>query len=90
MPRLRRWPADAAQDHDAYVAMAVAGFATPAQPEVFMRAGKSLTRTCGCEAIMLCGTDLALVFEDGDNPGFEALDCAGLHAAAIAAATMAR
>ena len=55
-----------------------------------MRAGKSLTRTYGCEAIMLCGTDLALVFEEGDNPGFEALDCAGLHAAAIAAATMAR
>ena len=81
---------DLLEVHDAYVAMAVAGFATPAQREVFMRAGKSLTRTYGCEAIMLCGTDLALVFEEDDNPGFETLDCAGLHAAAIAAATMAR
>jgi aspartate racemase len=81
---------DLTEVHDAYVAMAVAGFATPAQREVFMRAGKSLTGTYGCESIMLAGTDLALVFKEGDNPGFETLDCAGLHAAAIATATMAR
>ena len=78
---------DLMEVHDAYVAMAVAGFATPAQREVFIRAGKSLTRTCGCESIMLAGTDLALVFKEGENPGFETLDCAGLHAAAIATAT---
>jgi len=39
---------------------------------------------------MLAGTDLALVIKEGDNPGFETLDCAGLHAAATATATMAR
>jgi aspartate racemase len=81
---------DLTEVHDAYVAMAVAGFATPAQREIFMRAGESLTRTCGCESILLSGTDLALVFKEGDNPGFDTLDCAGLHAAAIATATMAR
>ena len=54
---------DLTEVHDAYVAMAVAGYATPAQREIFMRAGKSLTRTCGCESIMLAGTDLALVFK---------------------------
>ena len=80
---------DLLEVHDAYVAMAVAGFATPAQREVFMRAGKSLTRSCGCESIMLAGTDLALVFKEGDNPGFATLDCAALHAAAIATATIA-
>lgn len=80
---------DLTEVHDAYVAMAVAGYATPAQREVFMRAGKSLIRTCGCECVLLAGTDLALVFKEGDNPGFETLDCAGLHAAAIAAAAMA-
>ena len=53
-----------------------------------IRAGKSLTRTYGCECIMLAGTDLSLVFRDGDNPGFETLHCTALHAAAIAAASM--
>jgi aspartate racemase len=81
---------DLMEVHDAYVAMAVAGVATPAQRDVFMRAGRSLTRTDGCESIMLAGTDLALVFKEGDNPGFETLDCAGLHAAAIATAAMTR
>ncbi len=80
---------DLTEVHDAYVAMAIAGYATPAQREVFLRAGRSLTRTYGCECILLAGTDLALVFKEGDNPGFETLDCAGLHAAAIAAAAMA-
>jgi len=80
---------DLTEVHEAYVAMAVAGFATPAQREVFMRAGKSLTRTYGCESVMLAGTDLALVFNDGGEPGFETLDCAALHAAAIAMATLA-
>ena len=80
---------DLTEVHDAYVAMAVAGFATPAQREVFMRAGKSLTRTYGCESILQAGTDLALVFKEGDNPGFATLDCAALHAAAIATATIA-
>ena len=39
---------------------------------------------------MLAGTDLALVFKEGDNPGFETLDCAALHAAAIATTAMTR
>jgi aspartate racemase len=74
--------------HDAYVAMARAGVATPAQREVFMRAGLALTRSCGCESIMLAGTDLALVFGEGVDPGFDTLDCAQVHAKAIADAAL--
>jgi aspartate racemase len=76
--------------HDAYVSMAGAGIATPEHREVFVQAGKNLTRTYGCESIMLAGTDLALVFKKGDNPGFETFDCAETHAAAIADIAMKR
>jgi len=82
--------ADLLRVHEAYVAMATIGAATPAQREVFLRAGAALTGQQGCEVIMLAGTDLALIFKDGDNPGFEILDCARLHAAAIATVAMAR
>jgi aspartate racemase len=71
--------------HEAYVAMASAGIASTAHREVFMRAGQSLVRDCGCESILLAGTDLALVFRKGVEPGFDVLDCAEAHAKAIAA-----
>jgi len=47
-----------------------------------------LTRTHGCESILLAGTDLALVFGKGVESGFDILDCAEAHAAAIATAAM--
>ncbi len=53
-----------------------------------MRAGTSLTRTHGCESILLAGTDLALVFGKGVDPGFDILDCAEAHAVAITNAAM--
>ena len=55
-----------------------------------MQAGRALTSTHGCESIMLAGTDLASVFEKGMDPGFDTLDCAQVHAEAIANAAMAR
>jgi aspartate racemase len=79
---------DLMEVHEAYVAMASAGVATPAHREVFIRAGMSLTRTYGCESIMLAGTDLALVFHKGVDSGFDILDCAEAHAVAIADAAM--
>ena len=84
-------PADDLLDvHEAYVSMATAGLVTPAQREVFLRAGQTQTRQQGCEAVMLAGTDLALVFKDDDKPGFETLDCAALHAGAIATTALTR
>jgi aspartate racemase len=79
---------DLLEVHEAYVSMARAGIATPGHREVFMRAGNALTSTHGCESIMLAGTDLALVFQSGFDPGFDTLDCAQIHAAAIADAAM--
>jgi aspartate racemase len=76
--------------HEAYVAMASAGVATEAHREVFMRAGMSLARNHGCDSILLAGTDLALVFGRGVEPGFDILDCAEAHAVAIANAAMTK
>jgi hypothetical protein len=39
---------------------------------------------------MLAGTDLALVFEKGIDPGFDTVDCAEVHAGVIAKAAMTR
>jgi aspartate racemase len=74
--------------HEAYIAMASAGVVTESQRQVFMKAGHDLTARAGCESVLLAGTDLALVFTNSVNPGFNTLDCAGLHAAAIASAAM--
>jgi aspartate racemase len=76
-------PAGAAFDavHDAYAAMAAAGTVTAAQRQVFDAAAADLLAV-GCEAILLGGTDLALVYSP-ETSGFPIIDCAGLHADAI-------
>ena len=74
--------------HDAYVAMAAAGTASAEHRDVFMRTGKALVETQGCESILLAGTDLALVFNKDLDPGFPTFDCAQAHAQAIAEAAM--
>jgi aspartate racemase len=79
---------DLTEVHEAYVAMASAGVATAAHREVFVQAGMSLTQTHGCESILLAGTDLALVFGKGIDPGFGILDCAEAYAVAIARAAL--
>jgi aspartate racemase len=81
---------DLLEVHEAYVSMASTGIATPGHREVFMRAGHALTSKHGCESIMLAGTDLALVFQKGVDAGFDTLNCAEAHAAAIAHAAMTR
>jgi aspartate racemase len=80
---------DLLEVHEAYVSMASVGIATPEHREVFMRAGKALADKHGCEAILLAGTDLALVFTKGFDAGFPTFDCAEAHAAAIAREAMA-
>lgn len=77
-----------AEVHDAYIAMATAGVASAEYRDIFLRAGKALTEEHGCEAIMLAGTDLALVFTKDVNPGFGVFDCAQIHAEAIAQVAM--
>jgi aspartate racemase len=81
---------DMLEVHEAYIAMASAGIATPEHREVFMQAGNTLTNIHRCESILLAGTDLALVFQKGVDPGFDTLDCAEVHAAAIANAAITK
>lgn len=63
--------------HQAYADMAVAGQVTEAQRQVFDRAAWDLM-SAGAEAIMLGGTDLALVYDDQTAP-FPLIDCAAIH-----------
>lgn len=77
-----------AEVHDAYVSMAASGTATAEHREVFLRTGLALASTYGCQSVMLAGTDLALVFEKGQNVGFDTFDCAEVHAEAIAEAAV--
>ena len=74
---------DLAAVHQAYVDMAVAGRATETQRQIFYAAGRRLIQDQGAAAVMLGGTDLALVFDGGDY-GFDIIDCAKIHIDALA------
>lgn len=69
--------------HAAYAAMATAGTITAAQKAIFETAAHRLMADDGCDAILLGGTDLALAF-DATSSTFPLIDCAAIHAAAIA------
>lgn len=73
---------DLAQVNDDYVAMAIAGAATPAQRERLLTAGERLVRDQGAEAVLLGGTDLNLVY-DGVALDFPVIDSAAVHVDAI-------
>jgi aspartate racemase len=69
--------------HEAYVTMAASGVVTEAQRSVFNEVSRKLREEHGAEAIMLGGTDLALVYSQ-DNAPFPLVDCAAIHVDAIA------
>jgi aspartate racemase len=69
--------------HAAYVEMATAGTVNTAQRNVFEAAARKLIDEAGAQAILLGGTDLALVF-DGEKLLFPVIDCAAIHAEEIA------
>lgn len=68
--------------HQAYVAMAASGVVTEAQRSTFDHVSRKLLSENGAEAIMLGGTDLALVYNQQDTP-FPLVDCAAIHVDAI-------
>ena len=74
--------ADLAAVHQAYSAMATAGSVTDAQRGVFRSVGERLLNEGGAEALMLGGTDLALVF-NAQTGDFPLVDCAGIHVDSI-------
>jgi len=69
--------------HQAYASMAVAGVVTEEQRSLFHAVGRHLISEQGAQAIMLGGTDLALAMDERTS-GFPLVDCAGIHADAIA------
>ena len=69
--------------HDAYDTMSTAGAVTDVQRTIFYSAARRLIEEEGAEAIMLGGTDLALVFEEKSSP-YPLIDCAEMHVDAIA------
>ena len=68
--------------HEAYVSMAAAGRVSDMQRTVFDTACKTLLEVQHVDAILLGGTDLALVYQEG-NTDFPVIDCAAIHCAAI-------
>ena len=68
--------------HEAYVSMAATGTVSNAQRQVFETACTNLLETQDVEAIMLGGTDLALVYNE-QNSEFPIIDCAKIHCDAI-------
>jgi len=69
--------------HRAYVTMAAKGAVSDDQRAIFARACAHLLGEAGAEAIMLAGTDLALVYGDGSTD-LPIVDCAMVHVEAIA------
>ena len=74
--------------HQAYVSVAASGLVTEQQRSIFHAASHRLLEDNGAEAIMLGGTDLALVFSE-DTTEFPLIDCAGIHADAVSRFAMA-
>ena len=69
--------------HQAYVTMASSGVVTEAQRSVFNVASHRLLKDKGAQAILLGGTDLVLAYDERTSD-FPLIDCAGIHADAIA------
>ncbi|MGI9349990.1 MAG: aspartate/glutamate racemase family protein [Rhizobiaceae bacterium] len=68
--------------HEAYVTMAANGKVNDEQRAIFAAACRSLLEESGAEAIMLGGTDLALVYQQGKSE-FPVIDCAAIHCDAV-------
>jgi aspartate racemase len=68
--------------HQIYMQLVSAGAGSPEQRDSLTRLAHLLIERDGVEAVILAGTDLALVFNDG-NTDFPHIDCARLHLDAI-------
>jgi aspartate racemase len=75
-------PEEVAAIHAAYFAMAASGAGTAEQYEELTRIAHTLCKRDRVEAILLAGTDLALIFNEHTTT-FPYVDCAAVHIAAI-------
>ena len=86
---VRPRPAEIDTIHDIYLSVVRTGHSDDKQREALRAIAATLLTRDGVEAIILAGTELAIVF-DKDNPaGFPAIDCASLHIQAIMRALIA-
>jgi aspartate racemase len=72
--------------HETYIAIALTGVVGPDTRGFFEKIGHRLMSDAGCDAIMLGGTDLSLVYKT-EPPSFPYIHCAAIHADAIVAQT---
>jgi aspartate racemase len=72
--------------HDAYTHLAHSGEASAGHREQFVALADTLRRRDGVEAIVLAGTDFALMFNAANTP-FPHVDCAQAHIDDIKRAT---
>lgn len=68
--------------HSAYVSMAASGHVTSSQRAVFNSACEWMIQEANVDAIMLGGTDLALVYNE-EQTQFPVVDCAAIHVDAV-------
>lgn len=81
-------PEEIAQIHEIYIAIARAGHGTASQHRALTDLAHILIARENLDAVLLAGTDLALLFNES-NTDFPHLDCAALHIEAIARAMLA-
>ena len=83
---IRPQPAEVAFIHNAYSNLARTGVASPEDREQFVRLAQTLRERDGVDAIVLAGTDFAVMFEP-ESTLFPYVDCTRVHIDAIMAAT---
>ena len=74
--------------HEAYSEMAHTGASTPARRDRFVALADTLQKRDGVDAVVLAGTDFAVMF-DASNTPFPHVNCADAHIAAILATVKA-
>lgn len=83
---IRPQPAEVEFIHNAYSTLARTGVASSADRDRFVRLAQRLRERDGVEAIILAGTDFAVMFESETTP-FPHVDCTRVHVDAIMAAS---
>ena len=83
---IRPQPAEVDFIHNAYSNLARTGVASPEDREQFVRLAQTLRERDGVDAIVLAGTDFAVMFEPASTL-FPHVDCTRVHIDAIMAAT---
>jgi aspartate racemase len=83
---VRPQPAEVEFIHNAYSTLARTGVASGADRDQFVRLAETLQERDGVDAIVLAGTDFAIMFDPETTP-FPHIDCTRIHIDAIMAAS---